>query len=289
MRLIAPITWYGGKTRLAAWLRSYYPEHTRFVEPFGGSGVLTLNSDARERVYADLDERVVNFMRCLRDDVRKLTDAIRAIPPTIDSFRQAVYRSHDDGASGAAWLFFKCKSTYSGSPERMGGFDLLGAPGKFDSYVRSIGRLPFWSERMQNVAILHGSYETLFERFDSLNTLWLFDPPYPKAMRTRLEGYRFEMSDGQHRQLLERIRRLRGRVMITTYLTRFVEGIPTERNAIYSDGLKDWWFTTRPTFALGIATYRQETLFCNFNPTLTDSPRGRSLRGGELCGFRQPH
>jgi DNA adenine methylase len=267
MKRFAPITWYGSKTKLVPWLSQYMPRHRRFVEPFGGSGVFTFQKEpAEESVYADVDERIVNFMRWLRDDVAALQEAIRRIEPTEENYtKRSHYRSHDDGVSGAAWLFFKCKSSYSGSPENIGGFDLM-RNNKLVGYLNAIRRLPSWSQRLQNVTILHASYEQTFAAYDSSETLWFIDPPYPKAMRTRLEGYRFEMSDAQHVRLLEQVKELRGKVMLTTYLTRFDYGVPVASNTIYLKALDGWWYTSKPTLALGMQNYREETLFCNFDP-----------------------
>lgn len=57
----------GGKNRIAPWIISFFPEHRFYVEPFGGSGAVLLNKQpAFLDVYNDLDDRVVNFLRCLK-------------------------------------------------------------------------------------------------------------------------------------------------------------------------------------------------------------------------------
>ncbi len=59
------------------------------------------------------------------------------------------------------------------------------------------------------------------------------DPPYMHETRGRTDLYRFEMDDRQHRELLQIIRRLPCRVMISGYWTE-----------TYAAALKDWNTTT---------------------------------------------
>ena len=77
----APIAWYGGKYYLAAWIIGHFPEHRVYVEPFGGmANVLLKKRTAEVEVFNDLDGRVVNFFRVLRNpaqlaELRLLTRA----------------------------------------------------------------------------------------------------------------------------------------------------------------------------------------------------------------------
>jgi hypothetical protein len=59
-RVDAPFAWYGGKQNLAPWLIERFPDHQRYVEPFGGAGnVLFAKPPSVFEVYNDLDGRVV--------------------------------------------------------------------------------------------------------------------------------------------------------------------------------------------------------------------------------------
>ena len=66
--LRAPFAWYGGKASHASWLLAYFPEHRVFVEPFGGAANVLLSKRRSEvEIYNDLDARLSNFFRVLRE------------------------------------------------------------------------------------------------------------------------------------------------------------------------------------------------------------------------------
>src|SRR5665213_4066190 len=68
MRVRPPITWLGGKSRLALKIIEQFPAHRCYVEPFGGSAsVLLAKERAAVEVYNDLDGELANLYRVLRD------------------------------------------------------------------------------------------------------------------------------------------------------------------------------------------------------------------------------
>lgn len=64
----APITWFGGKSRHLHWMLDQFPSHRVFVDAFGGSGAVLLGKpESAVEVYNDIDGRLVNLFRVLRD------------------------------------------------------------------------------------------------------------------------------------------------------------------------------------------------------------------------------
>ena len=67
-RMRSPISWFGGKMRLAKRIVPLLPPHTTYVEPFGGgAAVLFAKPPSPVEVYNDLDGGLVNFFRVLRN------------------------------------------------------------------------------------------------------------------------------------------------------------------------------------------------------------------------------
>jgi len=69
MGMRPPITWHGGKARLAPAIIAQFPPHRAYVELFGGSGaVLLAKPRSRIETYNDLDGGLVNLFRVLRNE-----------------------------------------------------------------------------------------------------------------------------------------------------------------------------------------------------------------------------
>ncbi len=86
------LRYHGGKFRLASWIMQFFPEHTCYVEPFGGAaGVLLQKPRSYAEVYNDLDGDVVNFFRVLRCPVLSaaLTEAVSLTPYARSEFDTA--------------------------------------------------------------------------------------------------------------------------------------------------------------------------------------------------------
>lgn len=60
--------YHGGKWKLAPWVISLMPDHSVYVEPFGGGGSILLRKDRLgAECYNDLDGEIVNVFRVLQD------------------------------------------------------------------------------------------------------------------------------------------------------------------------------------------------------------------------------
>lgn len=70
------LRYHGGKFRVAPWVLGLMPPHGSYIEPYGGGGSILLRKPrVRNEVYNDLDQRVVNFFRVLRDPASAAEDA----------------------------------------------------------------------------------------------------------------------------------------------------------------------------------------------------------------------
>ena len=70
--MISPITYYGGKKRLANWIISHFPKNYRtlhYIEPFaGGLAVLFKKRKSILESINDLDGDLINFWEVLKDE-----------------------------------------------------------------------------------------------------------------------------------------------------------------------------------------------------------------------------
>ena len=62
-----PLKIIGGKTKYRDVLYDLFPEHDRYIEPFGGSfGVLIGKPKSKEELITDLQPHVINFYECIK-------------------------------------------------------------------------------------------------------------------------------------------------------------------------------------------------------------------------------
>ncbi len=76
-----PLSWFGGKTRLAPQIAALLPPHGHYVEPFAGSlAVLLAKPRSAHETVSDLNGDLMAFWRCLRDRPAELERACALTP-----------------------------------------------------------------------------------------------------------------------------------------------------------------------------------------------------------------
>src|SRR5258705_13237268 len=87
--MIGPLSYIGGKRRLAPTLINLFPAHTTYVEPFcGGAQVFFHKPPSRVEVLNDLDGEIVNFLRICREHPEELVRTIDWLVPSRTAFGQ---------------------------------------------------------------------------------------------------------------------------------------------------------------------------------------------------------
>lgn len=116
--LIRPPFYYiGAKTKLLEWIYSFFPEHTTFVDVFGGTGVVTFNKiPSKNDVYNDINSRIVNFYAVLRDEYMcaMLRDLIALTPFARTELKRSAEPT-DDPVEDARRFYVQNNMSFSGN------------------------------------------------------------------------------------------------------------------------------------------------------------------------------
>lgn len=217
--------------------------HKCYVEPFGGmAGVLFLKNPSTIEVYNDLDGRLVNLFRVLRNK-KKATELKRQLKLT--PFSREEYLACQKVikaplADDIEWArsTIVCLSMSIQPSLRHNGFKNGGV--KYETSVarqfqKRVNDFPQITERFAEVIIEMTFAERLMTRFDSPETLIYLDPPYVKSTRnkgTNYQGrndYSCEMEDDYHQVLLVVCLQLKSKIIISGY-----------DHPIYNDLLNSW-------------------------------------------------
>jgi DNA adenine methylase len=241
--LKSPIAWYGGKAYYAEWLIDRFPSHRVYVEPFGGAANVLLRKPCSEvEVYNDIDDRVVNLFRVIRDpaqfeQLRLLLDLtpyargefanLLTLPPT------------DDPVENARRFFAGCRQARGGigmsklSPSAWATSKRtrreMAEP--VSKYLSAIDGLSDVAARFRTVLIESRPAIALIHQYDGEDTFFYLDPPYMPETRhgNKAATYAHEMSPDDHAALLDVLLAIKGKVMLSGYDA-----------PLYGDKLRTW-------------------------------------------------
>lgn len=179
----------GGKTVYHEKILQYFPEHRRYVEPFGGSAAVLLNKPPSYiEVYNDLDDDVVHFFRVLRERREDLAAWLQRTPYSRSVYEDWVsafydgYRPDDDLERAGRWFYLRY-SQFNGSLDRRNGFKTGGKRNEARSFRGSIDDLELVADRLGEVTIECQPYHAVLDRYDHPDTLTYLDPPYYDTAR----------------------------------------------------------------------------------------------------------
>lgn len=264
--------WYGGKYSHLDWLLPLLPKATHYCEPFGGSAAILLNRmPSPVETYNDIDGEVVNFFRVLRDQQEELIKAIGLTPFSREEFRIAVEESIDgiSDLERARRFFVRARQVRTGlaqtaSVGRWAHCKLTSRAGMAGAVSRWLGSVEGLSEivqRLLRVQIENAPAVEVIQRYDSPETLFYCDPPYPHDSRSDVNAYGFEMRDKEHRMLAEVLHNVQGKVAISSYHCKLMDDLYGDWNYIESTPKKAHSTNTRSD---NVKQDRVEVLWVNY-------------------------
>lgn len=259
--------WYGGKFSHLRWLLPLLPSTTHYCEPFGGSAAVLINREPSPvETYNDLDGELVNFFRVLRTQKDALIEAIGLTPFSREEFELAIASPTEaiSELERARRFFVRARQVRTGLAQTASGgrwahcllTSRAGMAGAVSRWLGSVEGLPEIAGRLLRVQIEQGPALEIIHRYDSPETLFYCDPPYPHDSRGDRRAYAYEMSDAEHRELAEVLRRVQGKVAISAYESPLMQ-------VLYGD----WYRSEAPTKqAPSIKKARTEILWTNYPP-----------------------
>lgn len=174
----------GGKFYHADWVLRHLPGHESYVEPFGGGGAILLNKErSQKEVYNDADGDLVQFFKTLRDSPNELVEWLEGTPYSRelwDEYATAFYNGERpaDRVERAGRFFYLRFSQNSAKYEGKSGFLSPRTRSQSQTYANAVGKLTTYAGRFQGVCIEHRDFTTLFDHYDTEETLFYCDPPY---------------------------------------------------------------------------------------------------------------
>jgi DNA adenine methylase len=220
--------WYGGKFSHLNWLLPLLPYAHHYCEPFGGSAAVLLNrAPAPVETYNDIDGEVVNFFRVLRDQMGELLKAIAFTPFSRQEFALAISRPTNEltDFERARRFFIRARQVRTGLAQTasIGRWanckktSRAGMAGVVSRWLGSVEDLPEIAERLLRVQIENRPAIEVITLYDSEDTLFYCDPPYPHETRGDSKAYKYEMTEKDHIELAQVLRSIKGKAAVSGY------------------------------------------------------------------------
>lgn len=278
---LSAFPYVGGKTVLADWIIEHLPQHTVYVEPFGGSASVLLNKPRSNiEVYNDLDGDIVQFFEVARERTDELAEWVHKTPYSEElhqEWARAFYAGErpDDPVERAGRFLFLRYTQFAGKYRNKSGF-------KRDTARTRVGDSSVWRgvperidavcDRLQGVSIQNQHFREIVEFYDGEDTVFYLDPPYLDKEASYL------VTDFEHEELEAALAGIDG-YAIVSYTDR-------------PEGMYDGWAeVTRAHYHDSGAKKDQEEeqvterLICNFDPGSTpafvNAAQHQTRLGGE--------
>lgn len=227
MRILSsPIVWFGGKGNMVHKLVPLVPPHRIYVEVFGGgASLLFAKKPSPVEVYNDIDKGLVNFFRVIRDPEKfaRFYHLVAFTPWSREeyNFCRETWEQCEDEVEKAYRWFVVARMSFSGAFGRSWASAVTssykGMAATTSKWLYVLEMLPCIHERVMRVQIENMDFRELVPRYDSPETFFYMDPPYVEETRRELGVYPCEMGIDDHRQLVDLLMTVKGKVMLSGY------------------------------------------------------------------------
>lgn len=222
----------GAKWRIANWIIEHFPEHKTYVEAYAGSAAVFFRKEpSRIETINDLDNEVINLFECIRKDSEKLAFMIMNTPFSRYEYDLAHIETNDNFENARRLLIRSWQSFGYRTSEKTGWKnDIVGRERAYA--VRHWNGLPQAIlnvvDRLKQAQIECRPALEVIKKYNKSNVLLYIDPPYLLSTRNRKQ-YNYEMTEQEHIELLEVLKKHEGSVILSGY-----------DNELYNEMLEDW-------------------------------------------------
>ncbi|GGE47872.1 DNA methyltransferase [Pullulanibacillus camelliae] len=221
----------GSKWGLANWIIEHMPHHEVYLEPYFGSGAVFFNKQpVKIETINDIDSRVVNLFRVIRDNPIDLARLVAFTPLSREEYRGS-YETSPDPLEDARRFLIRCWQAIGAKTSDITGWRAsisANSPNKTRQWSDLPEIILSVTDRLKSAQIENQDALQLIQRYNRENVLIYADPPYVRSTRTN-RHYAFEMDEHGHMDLIEVLMDHEGPVLLSGY-----------DNPLYQKYLSSW-------------------------------------------------
>ena len=271
----------GAKAKLSPWIISHFPEHSLYVEVFGGSGGVLLNKEkSQQEVINDKWDDLVHMFVTLRDRGEELKEYLTYTPVSHTIFDEwmeklLITKDFSSDIERAAIVFYGLCLRYAG--------DMTSAAwsGRRENNMagvvkRKVDNLLEFVDRIRDVTIENLDFRDCIKAYDRDYTFFYFDPPYKIEKDGKRYLLNFEYRD--HRDLARLVFNLKAKCILSYYPCDLVDELYPK---------DEYYFAEKKVVKQSATVARgkekpigTELLIMNFDPAKT--PKFKGVTGKSL-------
>ena len=259
----------GSKHQAMRKLVHHIPPHDRYVSLFGGIGSeFAVKEQSEIEVFNDIDRNLVAVFRILQDPdhLPRLVARIQCMPNSRVDFYEAralLCTSSATDFQRAYATLVVLNHMYRAAPIAKASWTPSHATRNLRRNLRDF--IQQWAERVRDVALECESWRFVLDRYDSETTCFFVDPPYhPETVKNQC--YSHTMTRDEHHELLIRLRKVKGFVMLCGY-----------EHESYDALLWDWRRMWHQRKASKGRTSKKEVVWMNFESDYTKISKNQLL------------
>ncbi len=217
----SPFKWVGGKSRLRKYIIPLLPEHTCYVEVFGGAGwVLFGKPPSDVEILNDIDQELITFFRVVREKPEALIDSFELELVSRAEFERlaALNTSQLTDVERAHRFYYLIMAGWGGElnyPRFQTSITDGGHGNRLIGALKTLRqRLEPVHARLRTVIIENLDWQECIERYDREGTVMYIDPPYPENKVNYFHNMRGWET---HKLLADRLAKTRCKWILSSY------------------------------------------------------------------------
>lgn len=219
-----PLTYYGGKQKLAETILSMIPKHRIYCEPFfGGGAVFFAKSPAELEVINDTNGELINFYRVLKTDYKNLEQEIKCTlhsreyhqtakivlgyPQLFSEVKRAwaIWTLANQSFASKLSGTWRCDLKKNSTPKRLNN--------KRNSFTEE------YAKRLEQTQIENRDALKIIKLWDDKDAFFYCDPPYFNSDMGHYKGY----TEQDFENLLITLSEIKGKFLLSSYPSEILE------------------------------------------------------------------
>ena len=198
-----------GKTRVAKRIVEMIPDHEVYVEPFAGGAAAFYAKPkdmSKKEVLSDTNSELAFSLKFARDATEKQIEDLKKQNWTVSrgNLKKAHFMDPANDVERFYKFAYKRGASFFRVDRNITGID----PAKEGKKLSVPERIANTQERLKGVHVYNASYEKMLDKYDSKNTFFYLDPPYPR--RTMEVGER----EFDEESFIKRLKGIKGKFLL---------------------------------------------------------------------------